>query len=67
MKNYYNVVREFDPCKDYGIKVRKQFVKCLSVLKQGQKINPDEFIKEHCKQAGGKSWRGTQGCVKIKN
>ena len=47
MKIYYNVVREFDPSKDYGIKIRKQFAKCLCVFKKGQKINPDEFIKEH--------------------
>jgi len=46
-KKYYNVVTEFDQCKGYGIKIRKQFAKCLSVMKQGQKINPEEFIKEH--------------------
>lgn len=32
---------------DYGIKIRKQYAKCLSVLREGEKINPNEFIQKN--------------------
>ncbi|KAF6247897.1 hypothetical protein C6990_00090 [Nitrosopumilus sp. b3] len=47
VKQYYRVIEEFDPNKEYGLQIRKQYAKCLSVLKKGQKVNPLEFTEEH--------------------
>ncbi|QLH06044.1 hypothetical protein C5F50_02330 [Nitrosopumilus ureiphilus] len=47
VKQYYIVLEEFDSQKDYGITIREQYAKCLSVLKKGEKINSAEFINEH--------------------
>ena len=51
VKQYYKVLKKFNPEKDYGIKIRKQYGKCLSMLKAGQKINPQE-VAEPLVQAG---------------
>lgn len=45
MKQYYLVQEEFNPTKDYGIKIRKQYAECLASLKKDERINPHEFIK----------------------
>lgn len=46
VKQYYKVLKKFNPEKDYGIKIRKQYGKCLSMLKAGQKINQKDFANE---------------------
>ena len=46
VKQYYKILRKFNPEKDYGIKIRKQYGKCLSMLKVGQKINQKDFANE---------------------
>jgi hypothetical protein len=47
LRQYYEVVEEFDSKKDYGIEMRKQYTECLSVLKKGQKINPLEIARNY--------------------
>lgn len=47
MQTLVEVIEEFDPTKDYGIEIRKQYRMCLSSLKKGQKINPNEFIRNN--------------------
>lgn len=44
---YYNVVEEYDQNKSYGIKIRNQYVKCLALLKKGDKVNPYQFTEAH--------------------
>ena len=46
-KIIYTVLEEFDENKDYGIKIRKQYQKCLATLKKGEKIIPAEHAKKH--------------------
>lgn len=43
----YQVVKQFDSSKDYGISIRPQFAKCLGVMKKGETINSKEFSKKH--------------------
>jgi hypothetical protein len=43
----YLVTEEFNPKKDYGIKIRAQYAKCLASLKKDAKINPHDFVKAH--------------------
>ncbi len=50
VQTFYLVKEEFDPDKDYGIEIRKQFGKCLSVLKKGERINLNEFVQSHLNQ-----------------
>ncbi|SMH71159.1 protein of unknown function [Candidatus Nitrosotalea okcheonensis] len=59
------VIEEFDPVKDYGIEIRKQYRMCLSVLKKGQKINPNEFIKSNLNRFthGKKSFKTNREAV----
>lgn len=45
VKQYYLVQEEFDPTKDYGIIIRKQYAQCLATLKKDDKVNPHEFVK----------------------
>ncbi len=40
-------MNEFNRKKEYGIKIRDQYAKCLASLRKGQTINPDEFVKAH--------------------
>lgn len=47
VQHFLKVVQAFDPDKDYEIKIRLQYVKCLSVLKKGETINPRKFIEEN--------------------
>ncbi|WP_268542364.1 tyrosine-type recombinase/integrase [Candidatus Nitrosotenuis cloacae] len=47
MKRFYLVLEEFDPKKDYGVKIKPQYKKCLSILKKGEKINRHDFINAH--------------------
>lgn len=46
VKQYYTVLKKFNSQKDYGVKIRPQYAKCLSMLKVGQKINQKDFAKE---------------------
>lgn len=59
------VIEEFDPTKDYGIEIRKQYRMCLSVLKKGEKINPNEFIQNHLNKFthGTKSFKTNREAV----
>lgn len=50
LKSYYLVLKEFDSQKNYGIKIRKQYGKCLSIVKRGQKINQQDFASEYGSQ-----------------
>lgn len=43
----YIVKNEYDCKTDYGIKIRKQYAKCLSNLKKGQSVNPFSFAQQH--------------------
>jgi hypothetical protein len=47
VQRFYLVKEEFNLAKEYGIKIRPQYAKCLASLKKGQKINPQEFVKSH--------------------
>lgn len=47
MKRFYLVLEEFDPKKDYGVKIKPQYKKCLSILKKDEKINRHDFINAH--------------------
>lgn len=47
VQTFYLVKEEFDPNKDYGIEIRKQFGKCLSVLRRGERVNLNEFVQSH--------------------
>lgn len=47
MKRFYLVLEEFDPERDYGVKIKPQYKKCLAVLKKGERINPYEFVNAH--------------------
>lgn len=47
VKQYFKIVKKFNPQKDYGIKIRPQYAKCLSLLKVGQKVNQKDFAREH--------------------
>ena len=46
VKQFYKVLKKFNSQKDYGVKIRPQYAKCLSLLKIGQKINQKDFAKE---------------------
>lgn len=46
VKQFYKVLKKFNPQKDYGVKVRPQYAKCLSMLKVGQRINQKDFAQE---------------------
>lgn len=46
-KQIYKVIEEFDENKDYGIKIRRQYQKCLSTLKKGETITPPEHARKH--------------------
>ena len=46
VKQFYTVLRKFNSKKDYGVKIRPQYAKCLSMLKVGQKMNQKDFAKE---------------------
>lgn len=43
----YLVIEKFNPKKDYSIKIRAQYAKCLASLRKGQTMNPHEFVKAH--------------------
>ena len=47
MKKYLLVENEFEPDSDYRIKIRPQYARVLFSLQKGQRINPQEYIKEH--------------------
>lgn len=47
VKQLLEVIKEYDPKRDYGIYIRPQYARVLSILKKGEKINPDEFIKQN--------------------
>ena len=47
VKQYYNVIENFDVKKDYALPIRPQYKKCLSSLKIGDKVNPYDFTKQH--------------------
>jgi hypothetical protein len=47
VKQYYNVIEDFDTKKDYGIKIKNQYRKCLETLRKGDKVNPHEFTTKH--------------------
>lgn len=47
VKSYLDVVEEFDPARNYELKIRPQYVRCLSILKKGDRINLKEFIESH--------------------
>jgi integrase len=55
VKRFYLVLEEFDPKKDYGVKIKPQYKKCLAVLKKGQRINPHEFVNAHLNEFTEKS------------
>ena len=42
----YQVLKEYDECKDYGIKISPNMKKCLVKFRKGKTIHPVEFIKE---------------------
>jgi len=46
VKQYFKILKKFNPEKDYGGKIRPQYAECLSLLKIGQKINQKDFAKE---------------------
>ena len=46
VKQYYKVLKKFKSEKDYGVKIRPQYSKCLSMLKIGQRINQKDFASE---------------------
>ncbi len=46
VKQFYKVLKKFKTEKDYGEKIRPQYVTCLSMLKVGQKINQKDFASE---------------------
>ena len=39
LKSYHLVLKNFDSQKNYGIKIRKQYGKCLSVMEKGDKTD----------------------------
>ena len=41
------IVDTFDSTKDYGIHISPQSVKCLSVLKKGEKFIINDFVRSH--------------------
>lgn len=47
VQHFLKVVQNFDPKKDYGIKIRLQHAICLSVLKKGETTNPRKFMEEN--------------------
>lgn len=47
MLKVYEVLKEFDLKKDYGLDIRRQYGDCLSVMKKGDKFNSKDFIQEH--------------------
>ena len=46
VKQYYKVLKKFKSKKDYGVKIRPQYARCLFMLKVGQKINQKDFASE---------------------
>lgn len=44
VKTLLKVVEEFDSSKDYGVNIRPQFGKVLSILKKDQIVNQNDFI-----------------------
>ena len=46
VKQYFQVLEKFRIGKEYGMKIRPQYAKFLSLLKVGQKINQQDFVKE---------------------
>lgn len=47
MLNVYEVLNKFDSKKDYGFDIRPQYARCLSVMKKGDKIDSNQFVKDH--------------------
>ena len=47
MLKIYEVLTKFDSSKDYGLDIRPQYGKCLSVMKKGDKFDSNQFAKDH--------------------
>ncbi|TAK16091.1 MAG: hypothetical protein EPO37_08985 [Nitrosarchaeum sp.] len=47
MLKVYEVLKIFDSGKDYGFDIRPQYAKCLSVMKNGDKFDSNQFVKDH--------------------
>lgn len=47
MLRVYEVLTKFDSNKDYGIAIRPQYGRCLSVMKKGDKFDSKQFVKDH--------------------
>lgn len=46
----YQVIDEFNPDKEYSVKIRKGIAQCLSLMKKGELIRPSEFAQKHHKK-----------------
>ena len=46
VQNFLRVVEDFDPNKNYEIKIRPQYARILASLKKGETVNPKEFIEK---------------------
>lgn len=46
VQTFLQVIEEYKPTKDYGIIIRKQYAKCLSVLKKGGKIKAERILSK---------------------
>ena len=47
MLKIYEVLTKFDSNKDYGLAIRPQYGRCLSVMKKGDKFDSNQFAKDH--------------------
>ncbi len=47
MFKVYQVLKKFDLKKNYGLDIRPQYAKCLTIIKKGDKINSKEFAINH--------------------
>lgn len=58
MDNRYEIVKEYDPKKNYGIRIEPRFARFFSLLKKGDMINPTEFAKNNHQNMGTRKKSG---------
>ncbi|WP_428323708.1 hypothetical protein [Nitrosopumilus sp.] len=47
MHKVYQILKKFNPKKDYGFDIRPQYARCLEVMCNDDKVNANEFAKKH--------------------
>ena len=45
----YQVIQEYDPAQDYGVRVYPKEAKCLAILRKGQVLTQKQFLDENSK------------------